>query len=116
MSLKLCNNLKWGYVTYVDAYIIIVVVYIFGLLHNVGLQLFFTLVLHIVLPIILGQALLYEASSELHSNCNNLLHISSTLTSSFMSIWWIHGPYASRTVLIIFAQIKANCAQTSTPF
>ena len=67
--------IKWrDVVTYMDAYIIIVVVYIFGLLCNVGLQLFFTLVLHVVLPIILGQALLYEASSELDSNCNNLLH------------------------------------------
>ena len=37
-----------------------------------------------------------------------------TLASSFMSIWWIHGPYVSRNVSTTCNPTRESCAQTST--
>src|SRR6202023_1832395 len=39
--------------------------------------------------------------------------ISFALASSFMSIWWIHGPYASRIVSTTFGPTRESCALTS---
>src|ERR1700724_1575892 len=39
--------------------------------------------------------------------------ISFYLASSFMSIWWIHGPYVSRTASTTFGSTRESYVQTS---